>query len=93
MVTPRCDGILRFLGSTEFGSGEWAGVELPVKEGKTDGRHAQPTPSPPHRAPFIAPYRMFLMTPLTHVTAAFAAAATSLVSLALACFCLCRRCA
>jgi CAP-Gly domain-containing linker protein 3/4 len=38
VATPRCDGILRFLGSTEFGSGEWAGVELAVKEGKTDGR-------------------------------------------------------
>ena len=41
VTTARCDGILRFLGTTEFGSGEWAGVELPVKEGKTDGRYAR----------------------------------------------------
>jgi dynactin complex subunit len=42
VTTPRCDGILRFLGSTEFGQGEWAGVELAVKEGKTDGRYEIP---------------------------------------------------
>ena len=31
-------GVLRFLGSTEFAKGEWAGVELDDKLGKNDGK-------------------------------------------------------
>lgn len=30
-------GVVRFLGSTQFAKGEWAGVELNVPEGKNDG--------------------------------------------------------
>jgi hypothetical protein len=63
VATPRCDGILRFLGSTEFGSGEWAGVELPVKEGKTDGRYAQhlSLSSSPHKMRSIMFKKMLIL--------------------------------
>ena len=37
MNTGTHNGILRFLGPTEFAPGEWAGVELETPDGKNDG--------------------------------------------------------
>ena len=31
------EGVIRFIGTTEFASGEWIGVELKEAKGKNDG--------------------------------------------------------